>query len=158
MGRALGRWRRPRGNTTGPAAGPATSSSDSGAGAIAAPTRPTSRGRAAEGDDADLTGPVAGAAGAGTGTDPDLFGPATMPEPIGEGRFALGLAARVRTVETGPRPPSGEAPDAARDVRPTLATRQRPDAPAHRATVPAAYAPIVREAFAHRTSAGGAPP
>ena len=95
-----------------------------------------------------------GAPGAGTGSDPHLFGPATSPEPLDEGRFALGLAARVRTVPTGPRPPSGEPPDAEPDARPTLAARQRPDAPAHRATVPSAFAAIVRDAFAHHTAQG----
>jgi hypothetical protein len=98
---------------------------------------------------------AAGAAsGAGTGTDPDLFGPATTPDVVDEGRFALGLAARVRTVQTGPRPPSGDVPDAARDEHPTLALRQRPDAPAHRVAVPPAYATIVRDAFTHRATEG----
>ena len=89
------------------------------------------------------------AAGAGTGSDPDLFGPATTSDVVDEGRFALGLAARVRTVQSGPRPPSGDVPDAGRDEHPTLAVRQRPDAPAHRVSVPPAYAAIVRDAFAH---------
>jgi len=103
--------------------------------------------------------PAAGtAAGAGTGSDPDLFGPATTPELVDEGRFALGLAARVRTVQSGPRPPTGDAPDALPDARPTLAVRQRPDEPAHRVTVPPAYAAIVRDAFAHRGHEGDVQP
>src|SRR6185503_19287833 len=98
---------------------------------------------------------AAGAAsGAGTGSDPDLFGPATTSDVVDEGRFALGLAARVRTVQSGPRPPSGDVPDAARDEHPTLALRQRPDAPAHRVSVPPAYATIVRHAFTHRVTEG----
>jgi hypothetical protein len=84
-----------------------------------------------------------------------LFGPATTEEVVAEGRFALGLAARVRSLEIGPRPPTGDAPDAAPDAHPALATRQPPDAPAHRAAVPAAYAAIVRETFAHRARSNG---
>jgi hypothetical protein len=76
--------------------------------------------------------------------------PATTDEVVGEGRFALGLAARVRSLETGPRPPTGDAPDAAPDAHPALAHAPAADAPAHRAAVPAAYAAIVRETFAHR--------
>jgi hypothetical protein len=108
--------------------------------------------------DGDPTAAGGGAAGAGTGSDPTLFGPATTDEIVGEGRFALGLAARVRSLETGPRPPTGDAPDAAPDAHPALATRQPPDAPAHRAAVPAAYAAIVRETFAHRARTDGGRP
>ena len=64
----------------------------------------------------------------------------------------------MRSLETGPRPPTGDAPDAAPDTHPALATRQVPDAPAHRATVPAAYAAIVRETFAHHPDPNGGRP
>jgi hypothetical protein len=109
-------------------------------------------------EEGDTTAAGPGVAGAGTGSDPTLFGPATTDEVVGEGRFALGLAARVRSLETGPRPPTGDAPDAAPDSHPALATRQPPDAPAHRAAVPSAYAAIVRETFAHRAPEEGSHP
>jgi hypothetical protein len=127
--------------------------------AAAAEKRDAGR-RATPGDaqDGDVTTAGAGAAGAGTGSDPTLFGPATTDEIVGEGRFALGLAARVRSLETGPRPPTGDAPDAAPDAHPAIATRQPPDAPAHRAAVPAAYAAIVRETFTHRAPSEGTRP
>jgi len=116
--------------------------------------------RATPGDpqSGDVTTAGAGASGAGTGSDPTLFGPANTDEVVAEGRFALGLAARVRSLETGPRPPTGDAPDAAPDAHPALASRQPPDAPAHRAAVPAAYAAIVRETFAHRAGTDGGRP
>ena len=107
------------------------------------PTR--ARRQGAAGDD---SGPPA--AGAGSATDPNLYGRATT-DVDGSGGFELPLAARVRTVGGGPRPPSGEAPPAAADARPGLAARPRRDAPVLRMAVPAAYEAIVRQLFARRT-------
>lgn len=98
----------------------------------------------AAGDDA---GPPA--AGAGNATDPNLYGRATT-DGDASGSFDLPLAARVRTVGGGPRPPSGEAPPAAADARPGLAGRPRRDAPVLRMAVPASYEPVVRQLFARR--------
>jgi hypothetical protein len=90
------------------------------------------------------------AAGAGSGTDPNLYGHATT-DADAPGSFELPLAARVRTVGGGPRPPSGEAPPAAADARPGLAERPRRDSPVLRMAVPASYEAIVRQLFARRT-------
>jgi hypothetical protein len=99
-------------------------------------------------DDAYDRGGGAGT-GAGDGTDSNLFGAAADELQAGADPFALALAARVRTQHSGPRPPSGETPDASPDERPSLAERQRREDPAHRMTVPVAYEPIVRALFAH---------
>jgi len=88
------------------------------------------------------------AAGAGTATDPDLFGPATDTSG-GGGVFELPLGARVRGLGAAPAPPTGEPPPADSDVRPDLAPRQRREAPVLKANVPAAYEPIVRRMFGH---------
>jgi hypothetical protein len=88
--------------------------------------------------------------GAGAGSDPDLFGPATNDADPDEGHFALGLAARVRATHQGPRRPTGDAPAASSDEHPELAGLQRPDVPFHRASVPPAYDAVVRAVFAHR--------
>jgi len=103
------------------------------------------RRQGAAGDD-----PGPPASGAGSATDPNLYGRATT-DADGPGSFDLPLAARVRTVGGGPRPPSGEAPPAAADARPGLAERPRRDAPVLRMAVPASYEAIVRQLFARRT-------
>jgi hypothetical protein len=155
------RWARAADTTPGTAR-TRTGAADERARTHASPTRdatdPDAVRRAAAASEPGTDVPAAGtASGAGTGSDPDLFGPVTTPDLLDDGRFALGLAARVRTVQTGPRPPSGEAPDPEPDARPTLAVRQRPDAPAHRAVVPPAFTAIVRDTFTHRTSQGARP-
>jgi len=95
-------------------------------------------------------GPHQAAAGAGTGTDPNLLGDASAERAARE-RFDLPLAARVRTVRGGSAPPSsGEAPPPAPDARPDLAAAQRRDAPVLKMSVPPAYEAVVRAAFAQR--------
>jgi len=98
-----------------------------------------------QGTGADEPGPPA--AGAGSATDPNLYGRETTGVDAAGG-FELPLAARVRTVGGGPRPPSGEAPPAAADARPGLAERPRRDAPVLRMAVPVSYEAIVRRLFA----------
>src|SRR6059036_3747964 len=95
-------------------------------------------------------GPHQAAAGAGTGTDPNLLGEASAERAARE-RFELPLAARVHALGGGPAPPSaGEAPPPAPDARPDLAAAQRRDAPVLKMSVPPAYEAVVRAAFAHR--------
>jgi hypothetical protein len=91
-----------------------------------------------------------GASGAGTGTDPALYGSAPALRHAGTGRFALGLAADVHGPTGSPRPPSGEAPPAAADERPALAAALRADVPFHRAQVSPEHEPIVRALFRRR--------
>jgi hypothetical protein len=91
--------------------------------------------------------------GAGNGTAPDLFGPATddgLGEP--DGSFELAIAARMRAERLGERRADTIAPPADRDARPALAGDQRRESAAHRMTVPPAYEAVVREVFAHRRS------
>jgi len=119
----------------------------------------TTAGHAADGHDRDRASPANradgesgapgdSAPGAGSGTDPSLFGAVTGTGD-GDARFELPIAARVHAVGGGPRPPAGDAPPAAPDRRPDLAARQRRDAPVLRTEVPAAYEAIVRHVFAH---------
>src|SRR5262245_51706664 len=89
-----------------------------------------------------------GAARAGPGTAPDLYGPPTGAD-LHEGHFALGLGADVHGPGGRPRPPSGEAPPAALDEQPELAPEQREGTPSHKMPVPPDYEPIVRAVFAH---------
>src|SRR5262249_44136857 len=110
--------------------------------------------RAGSPDDADADDGSGGVgAGAGDGTDAHLFGAAADEVEAGADPFALALAARVRTQRSGPRPPSGETPDASPgaspDRPPALGGRQRREDPAPRRGVPVAYEPIVRALFAH---------
>ena len=95
-------------------------------------------------------GPHQAAAGAGTGTDPNLLGNASAERAARE-RFELPLAARVHALGGGPAPPSaGEAPPPAPDAHPDLAAAQRRDAPVLKMSVPPAYEAVVRAAFAHQ--------
>src|SRR5438094_368221 len=95
-------------------------------------------------------GPHQAAAGAGTGTDPNLLGNASAERAARE-RFELPLAARVHALGGGPAPPSaGEAPPPAGDAHPDLAAAQRRDAPVLKMSVPPAYEAVVRAAFAHQ--------
>jgi hypothetical protein len=91
-----------------------------------------------------------GATGAGTHTDPDLFGIPTAVPHTSDAAFQLALAARVRAEHTEPRAPEGPAPPAAPDLRPALADRQRNEAAVHRMPIPSRYEPLVRTLFAHR--------
>ncbi len=93
--------------------------------------------------------PGDGGAGAGTGTDPELFGTPRDDGTAVRDRFELAIAARVRTQPGTPRDPWSTAPTAEPDRRPTLAAGQRPETPAHRMPVPAAYETLVRRAFTH---------
>jgi hypothetical protein len=93
------------------------------------------------------------AGGAGTGSDPNLLG-AEMDGTPADGRFALGLAARVLGRRAGTEPPSGTPPPRDSDTRPALAARQRPAEPFHATAVPPAYRPIVRSLFAHGRTGG----
>jgi hypothetical protein len=123
----------------------------------------TARDDAAPADDADAESRAGGTAtaarngrqgdgttGAGTGTDPNLFGIPTAVPHTSEAAFQLALAARVRAEHAEPRPPEGPAPAAAPDLRPALADRQRNEAAVHRMPVPPRYEPLVRTLFAHR--------
>jgi hypothetical protein len=128
--------RRAGDGSTGGAAGP----DDAAAAPRAAGSRTATRAGGA-GD---------GASGAGTHTDPNLYGiPAILPH-TSEAAFQLALAARVRAEHAEPRPPEGPAPPAGPDLRPALAGRQRNEAAVHRMPVPSRYEPLVRALFAHR--------
>ncbi len=108
-----------------------------------------SREGATEGAAAGTNEPAT-ASGAGTGTDPELFAVDTDDEAAADGRFALGLAARVHGPRGAPRPPSGEAPPAEPDARPPLAPGPRDATAPRRPAVPAEYEAVVRALFAHR--------
>jgi hypothetical protein len=90
-----------------------------------------------------------GASGAGTGTDPDLYGVARDQEGTPRDRFELGIAARVRTRRAAARPPTGDTPPAAPDEHPVLGPRQRTEVAVRRMIVPPAYEPVVRKIYAH---------
>jgi hypothetical protein len=92
-----------------------------------------------------------GASGAGSGTDPNLFGPEQARGDAPNGRFELGIVARVRTHRASPHPPTGAPPPAAPDERPVLGARQRQEIAVRRMIVPPAFEPIVRRVFAHGT-------
>jgi hypothetical protein len=131
-----------------PAASPADGSP---AGAAPGGDRAEARGDDARGAErGGAASPHEAATGAGSGTDPNLFGAASA-ERAARARFELPLAARVHALGGGPAPlSSGEAPPPAPDARPDLAAAQRRDAPVLRMSVPPAYEAIVRAAFAHR--------
>jgi hypothetical protein len=118
-----------------------------GRAAALAAARRTGTARAHTGHPADGTGPAG--SGAGTGSDPRLYAEPSDLVHTGGDPFVLGIRARVRVLRAGPRPPSGEAPEAAPDAEPRLASRPRLEAPVGRISVPAAYEPIVRRLFAH---------
>ncbi len=96
--------------------------------------------------------------GAGDSTDDRLFGSPQDEVHTAADPFALALAARVHTRGAGPRPPSGEAPEASPDERPDLAARQRREDAAHRMSVGPAYERIVRSLYAHDTTPKGDTP
>jgi hypothetical protein len=87
------------------------------------------------------------AAGAGTATDPDVLGADGVLRHTGNGRFALGLAARVYGPAGAPRPPEGDAPRAEPDERPALGAFARTPAPLRRLGIPPDLAPAVRAAY-----------
>jgi hypothetical protein len=106
--------------------------------------------RAASDDDLDARGDAStGEVAAGDGVDPNLFGPDADEAHATADPFALALAARVRTRQSGPRPPSGDTPDDSPDAHPALAARERVEDAAHRMSVPPQYESIVRALFAH---------
>jgi len=146
------RWavvrKAPRGARPAPgaaaAASPGETPTDGGATPAAAGERGAERGGEA--------GAHQAAAGAGTGSDPNLFGAASAARAARE-RFDLPLAARVRAQSGAPEAPSpGEAPAPAPDSHPDLGERQRRDAPVPRMRVPPIYEAAVRAVFAHRAS------
>src|SRR5262249_50203440 len=93
--------------------------------------------------DGGQPGAGAGRSGAGTGTDPELFGRPHDDGTAGTGHFQLAIAARVRTRPGGPLDPSGDTPGTEPDGNPTLVRAQRPEEPAHHMAVPAAWQPLV---------------
>jgi len=112
---------------------------------------PESRG---EGDaEPHRTGTDGAAAGAGTGTSPDLFGPPSAGRLGERDAFELALTAPGRGSAPTPTPPSGEAPPAAEDERPALAAGQRSETPLTKMPVPPAYESLVRRLFAHGAGA-----
>jgi hypothetical protein len=111
------------------------------------PVRP----QAVAADGAD-TAERGAASGAGTNTDPNLFGSPSNATGVGS-RFELALGARVHGPRPGGHRPAGEPPPPTPDARPTLASRSRAQAAQQRMPIPPAYEAIVRELFAHRTAA-----
>lgn len=101
-------------------------------------------------------GAAAGTAGpgAGTGTDPQLYGPARRIDGRAGGRFELAVAARVYA-RPGDGPEAGEDDPTAdeADTAPALAPSQRADTPTHRLIVPPSWHAVVRRLFAHDTDA-----
>ncbi len=95
-------------------------------------------------------GPGSPGHGAGTGTDPNLYGRPSETVHAAADPFALGITARVRAAGVGPRPPMGDAPAAEADARPGLGGTQRHELPVRRLDVPADLEPLVRTLFAHR--------
>jgi hypothetical protein len=89
-----------------------------------------------------------GASGAGSGTDPTLYGAAREPDEGTSGHFELGITARVRTRRAAVNPPTGDTPPAAPDEHPALGPRQRTEVAVRRMIVPPAYEPVVRRMFA----------
>jgi hypothetical protein len=90
------------------------------------------------------------APGAGNGSDPALYGPATSaPEREPRARFELGLLTRMRIAPRAAPGPGG-APARDRERAPVLAAMTRPDELGHEMPVPRAFEPIVRQVFAHR--------
>jgi hypothetical protein len=142
-----GATRRTRGKGRGREAGPSEAAGE--------PTPDTgeTRGDAAAGS---AVGHEA-AAGAGTGTDPNLLGEPMEARHTENEAFALGLTAHVRGPSRSGRRPSGETPAAEDDERPRLGGRQRPETAVARIPIPAAYEALVGELFAHRSAAGGEP-
>lgn len=88
--------------------------------------------------------------GAGSGTDPALYGRPSETVHAAADPFALGITARVRAAGVGPRPPVGDAPAADADARPGLGGAQRRELPVRRLDVPADLEPLVQALFAHR--------
>ena len=124
----------------------------------AAPHDAARREHAGDGDEPAAGGTGEAGPGAGTATDPNLFGTTSEATASGEETFELAITARVRAGRMEPRRPSGEAPPPALDAHPALAAHQRQEAAMHRMAAPAAYEAIVREVFAHHPPSGDARP
>jgi len=138
------------GSGAGPGDHAATNAGFGTTGDRGASDRPASdaEARAADPQEATSGAPGGSTTGAGDGTDPELF--AIPVEALAaDGRFALGLGARVHGPRGEPRPPSGDAPDARPDAHPSLAGDPRELSLPPRATVPAEYEVIVRALFTH---------
>ena len=95
--------------------------------------------------------------GAGTDTDPNLFGAASASADGSGETFDLAIVARVRAHRAAARPPTGPAPAAAPDNRPGLATRQRPEAAIPKVVVPPAYEALLHDIYARQTAPAGPP-
>ena len=115
---------------------------------------PAARGAITPTEEQGAAGPET-APGAGSGSDPDLYGPATPADDLARGgRFELALVTRMRMT------PGGRGGRAATDAAPAdggaspLAASARSEELAHEMTVPRAYEPIVRQVFAHRGGTG----
>ncbi len=95
-----------------------------------------------------------GGAGAGSETDPVLYGTPDDDPGTGADRFELAIAARVRTRRGAAMSPWTTAPGAEGDRRPLLAEQQRTEQPGHRMAVPASFAPLVRRLYSHSPGGG----
>jgi hypothetical protein len=88
-------------------------------------------------------------AGAGTDSDPTLYGEPDREPVTGRDRFELGIAARVRTRRGADMGTWSDAPTADGDRHPVLAGQQRSEQQGHRMPVPPSFAPLVRRLYAH---------
>ena len=95
--------------------------------------------------------------GAGTDTDPTLYGKPDDEPVTGRDRFELGIAARVRTRRGSDMGSWSEAPAADGDRHPVLASQHRAEQPGHRMPVPPAFAPLVSRLYAHTQPGEGDP-
>lgn len=161
---ALARWSVPAKPPTGPGrAGPEGAATDP----LTATTLPDPEqlGPSApeSGVDARVigsTGPTAehgtagatGGPGAGSGTDPQLYGPSRRIDGRGGGRFELAIAARVFARPGGGQDSAKEEPVPEPEAAPAPAGAQRADTPPHRLIVPPSWRPVVRRLFAHETA------
>jgi len=100
----------------------------------------------------------AAAPGAGSDTDPSLYGKPDDDLPASGDRFELAIAARVRTRPGTAGGQWANAPDAEPGRRPALAPARRAEQAGHRMDVPASFVPIVRRLFAHTAPAPGVSP
>jgi hypothetical protein len=97
-----------------------------------------------DGTEGDAAGP-----GAGTATDPNLFGASSVSRVDAGDTFQLGLAAPLQVHRGTPRGPGDAVPMPEPEGQPRLAARERPEAAMAKMAVPAPYEAIVRALFAH---------
>src|SRR5262249_46107607 len=100
----------------------------------------------------------AAAPGAGSDTDPSLYGKPDDDLAPSSDRFELAIAARGRTRPGTAGGQWANAPDADPGRRPALAPGRRAEQAGHRMDVPASFVPIVRRLFAHTDPAPGVSP